>query len=577
MRFSVNGNWKDGYTHDGMLFFAQRVEEMLMYYTSHVYKVPVYNTYLLIEEFSRTYNLVKQGAVNQTHLALILEEFYASLSGDIIIQTHFSRDEIDQFISHLKSVSIENQMQFMHYLWHCFGQYPEWCREEARKIVDYKKDKKKIEKIARSLVSTLIGVGYHPRFIYRFCKKTFSSKDICDSSALDVFLDRFDWTARDYVVYFAVDKSVQEFKSILETRLGISFEEDRYFRQVQFDSNTQICLHLKTKAVDSDSAAEFAYRQFNLFVRYYKFFGNRSGEWCANKTIVVDSEGKVFSPPFLPQGYRYSQDYDSRTLGRNSEFAITSLLENTERDDFYKVNKIIQTHNVALESSDMGNGFLNLWSVLEIMGVSHHEESKIKEIMNSVVPVLKRNYLCIVFEELHDYLKANLSASEYQSLLSNITESGDEELKIACIVMMKKYDETRKTAYSMLAKCPLIRSRISQQYADIFSDKKKLLSEFDRYEQRLRWHIQRLYRTRNSIIHSGEVPDNISSLGEHLHDYVDELILEIVDKLTRKSSLGSIDNVIIDAQMFMDRIYQSYKGGGELLEEDVRLLLGKEN
>ena len=59
-----------------------------------------------------------------------------------------------------------------------------------------------------------------------------------------------------------------------------------------------------------------------------------------------------------------------------------------------------------------------------------------------------------------------------------------------------------------------------------------------------------------------------------MHDYVDELILEIVDKLTRSNSLGSIDNVIIDAQMHMEHLYQYYKSGGELQEEDINLLLG---
>ena len=89
-----------------------------------------------------------------------------------------------------------------------------------------------------------------------------------------------------------------------------------------------------------------------------------------------------------------------------------------------------------------------------------------------------------------------------------------------------------------------------------------MLNELDRYEQRLRWHLQRLYRTRNAIIHSGEASPNLKSLGEHLHDYVDEIVFEIVDKITSYSSLCSIDNVIIDSQTFMDKIYRDYKNGG---------------
>lgn len=33
MKFKINGQWSNDYEHDGMLFFAQKTEEMLFYYT----------------------------------------------------------------------------------------------------------------------------------------------------------------------------------------------------------------------------------------------------------------------------------------------------------------------------------------------------------------------------------------------------------------------------------------------------------------------------------------------------------------------------------------------------------------
>lgn len=570
----MNGKWAAGYSHDGMLYLAQRIEEMLMYYTSHLYKVPVYNAYLLLEEYAQTFGLVENGSVNQAHLSLILEELCHQLNSDYVIREHYSDDDISYIIGHLKGITGEKQKQFIHYLWHTMSQYPEWCKEELRKVTSSEKEKKKIEKVLRSFIPSLIGIGYSPRFIYRHCKKTFSSEKICCFDDIDKFLDRFDWKQRDYTVYFAADKSVLTFKKTLENRLGISFERDKISSQVQC-ADHEIPLHIVVKDLDSDSAAERAFHQFNLFARYYMFLGNRSEEWCGDKAIVRDSNEHICTPPFKPIGFRYSQDYDRKTLGINSEYIITSLVENAERKDFFKVDKIIRTHNIALNSPDISNGFLNLWSVLEIIGVSYHEESKIKEIMNAVVPILKRNYACRIIEELHDYLKANLTEEDYESLLNEVKEEGSEEIKIGCLVMLAEYEDTRKKVYSLLGNYPLIRSRISQLYNDIFSDKNKMLNELDRYEQRLRWHLQRLYRTRNAIIHSGEASPNLKFLGEHLHDYVDEIVFEIVDKITSNSSLCSIDNVIIDSQTFMDKIYRDYKNGGTFSEDDVRSLIGK--
>lgn len=42
------------------------------------------------------------------------------------------------------------------------------------------------------------------------------------------------------------------------------------------------------------------------------------------------------------------------------------------------------------------------------------------------------------------------------------------------------------------------------------------------HRQRLRWHIQRLYRVRNSIVHTGIVDAGLSALTAHLQDYVRE-------------------------------------------------------
>lgn len=574
MRFRIIGSCGDNSSNDGIIFFAQRIEEMLMFYTSHIYRVPVYNTYLLIEEYSRTIQLVKNKAINQAHLSLILEEFYSQLNSDIVIKHHFTQDEIDHYISHLKGNSDFEQEKLMHYLWHIMGEYPIWCKEEAKSIVKQPREKKKIERILRSLIPMLIGFGYNPKYIYRYCRKVFSSKNVDYDSAMDTFLDRFDWQERKYDVYFCVSKHVEIFQSILETRLRVSFKEDKYSCRLKKDNN-ELCVHLTVNALDSDDAIDVAYNQFNLFSRYYKFLGDRNEEWCGKKALVIDSDGRAYDRLFLLQRYSYSRDYDSRTLGTNSEHIITKLIENAEDDDFNKLNRIIKTHNLSLSSTDMGNGFLNLWSILEMIGVSHRDDSKIKEIMNAAIPILMKGYIANVFEELHDYLKANMDSHTYLSMMSYVSEVGDEEYKIACLVMLSKYADARKKLYSHLVQYPLIRSRISQLYTDFFSDKKKLITEYDRYEQRLRWHIQRLYRTRNGIVHSGQNPRNIKSLGEHLHAYVDDIVLEIVNRLIQDNSLASIDNVIINARIFMETTYRDYKKGGEFDEIDIKKLLNK--
>ena len=155
--------------------------------------------------------------------------------------------------------------------------------------------------------------------------------------------------------------------------------------------------------------------------------------------------------------------------------------------------------------------------------------------------------------------------------LINVEES--DEYKICCIIALKEKKDVRQEACKLLKKYPLIRSRVSQLYEDVFKTKKKYLAEIHRFSQRLTWHIQRLYRARNSIIHSGESPSNIKDLVEHLHSYVDEIVLDIIERMTNEKPMGSIENAILDAQVYMEGINRDFTKDEEFKEDDIARLL----
>lgn len=575
MRFEITGRWEKEFEHDGMLYCAQRIEEMLMIYTSHLYKVPMYNTFLLAYEFMLVYSTVETKSIDQSHLKNIMEEFIDSFSSDIIVKQHFSQSQVKYFVSRLTGSNLPEQRKIMHYLIHAMSDYPNWCIDVLKNVVAKPKEKKNIEKALRSYVPMIIGMDYHPQAVYKECKKVFSKCHINSLDALDTFLDKFTGADIEYTVYLSVDKKIEKFKKILESRLGISFTQDECSKELHYDANSQICVSLSESALDVNGAAMRAYERFNLFMKYYKFLGNRDQEWCGDRCLVKDADNNMSFPYIGSERYFYSQDYDDTTLGHNSERVITKLLENAGQNDFFKIDKLIRAHNTALSSRDINNAFLNLWSMIEIIGVDEFggDTSKIKQVIKNIVPVLKRNYVKRIVEELHDYLKANLQIDDYNAMIKAIIEEGSDEYKIACLVSLSKYEETRKKVYIMLKNYPLLRSRISQLSEDVFKKKKELLTELNRYGQRLIWHIQRLYRVRNSIIHSGEPEKSMVYLVEHLHSYVDEVLLDIIERMTRSCSLGTIANVLLDAQLFMDTIEKEYTKDEEFQPCDIKMIM----
>ena len=159
MRFTINGSNKES-AHEGVLYCAQRIEEMLMGYTSHLYKVPVYNSFLLVNEYLETASLVQSCILDKSHLKIIIDEFIHTFRCDMIIKEHFSDKEINYFFNSLKDATLFEQKKMMNFLLHRMKNYPIWCADILKIACSMPQEKKRMESILRSYVPMLIGAGY---------------------------------------------------------------------------------------------------------------------------------------------------------------------------------------------------------------------------------------------------------------------------------------------------------------------------------------------------------------------------------------------------------------------------------
>ena len=82
----ISVSWNEKYEHDGFLFFAQRIVEMLDYMTVDIYRAPLLNTSRLIDEYLR----ICHGAAKPYHLEEVYNEFSHSFKNDIVIQYKYT-------------------------------------------------------------------------------------------------------------------------------------------------------------------------------------------------------------------------------------------------------------------------------------------------------------------------------------------------------------------------------------------------------------------------------------------------------------------------------------------------------
>ena len=99
-----------------------------------------------------------------------------------------------------------------------------------------------------------------------------------------------------------------------------------------------------------------------------------------------------------------------------------------------------------------------------------------------------------------------------------------------------------------------------------------LKNDAEKYRKRVSWHIYRLYRVRNAIVHAGESHKRIQVLGEHLHIYVDAIIMELMIKLATDPHLNSIEDVLIDTELLIKRKYD-FSTTENIEYSDIELML----
>lgn len=561
--------WENGFKHDGLLYFNQRLQEMLSHFADHVYAVPVYNTQLLVGEYISTAKLVKDGVINEENLKFILTEFIESFRNDIIVSEHIDEEHRKEYIDKLLSASKDEKERVMRYIACKLRHYNEWCKEYLARIVPKESEKKKIEKALRCFIPGLIGAGYSREFIYFFNKKVFNETPVESLQSLDSFLDRFDYKEKEYTIYLAVKKRVKEYQNILEERLKVVFDVENEAADFYYNSKKYLMIKCIIKSLDERSALRDVIENLDLFFGFNTFQRDKHIQWFSNTAKIVDSQGVSSILKISDNEFCFEKTIENKQVGLFSEAVITHLMFNAP-NAFQVIKRVTDIHNSALAEQDINNAFLRLWSIFEILFVSEHSDSKICEIEDKVIRILVPDYLCSLFGKIEEDIIDNLGVKSIGEIRDKI-KSPDSKW-IQAIVLLKDYSAERQELINLLADYPIVRSRICQ-IGEEFRTAHSISTIANRHTDRLKWHLRRLYRTRNAIIHSGTTPHGVKELLRHLHNYVDQCIDEIIFLLMTNRDINSIQSAIIEIKVRFELQQKDLNSKAPLTENTIPRML----
>lgn len=563
----ISVSWNEKYEHDGFLFFAQRIVEMLDYMTVDIYRAPLLNTSRLIDEYLR----ICHGAAKPYHLEEVYNEFSHSFKNDIVIQYKLGEDRIQQIVNRINRFPDKRQ-QTMEYLCHAVADhYLTWTKEYIEHIVPQNNQKRKIERAIRCFIPELLRCGYSRDDIYHSAKQLLT-EETNPIDSLSKFLQQYNRKAKTYCVYLGLSDRMQVFKDILAARLGISFDDDGNFSKMEIWRGYCVIKISDIKALDASNAANEPFERIELFTTFYQYFGNYGGNLIQNKVLTISEDGYERKLVVNRGKYKSIEDDNPPKIGEMSEAVVTNLIRGA-RCSMPQLKKIVKLHNRAISSNGLENGFLNMWSIMEMICVSNPDGSKIEQVKSVAVPILKRDYLPVLFNDITDNLKRILEPNAYRSLIESITDGAKDYEKIACLILLPKYSEKLDIFVDCLVNYPVLRTRMLNLHDDC-QTRNELNNLTDRYAQRISWHLYRIYRARNSIVHSGKKPSDLKDLGEHLHAYVDSLVNEVIIKLST-DSLCHISNVLVDSELKQEVYDEYFKESMPIDADGIKLIFSQ--
>lgn len=545
-------NWHYTSQMEALLFFASLIDEMTFDYTLDSFKASVHNSFSLMRECVETINDIENETIMPAALPPITEEIKDTILRDSILNEMMPSSGLDLLTKKIDANTKYDELKLVLEMFladSVIQQYNNLLRVELTDLIKKNSNsKEKIEKLSRMFVAQMKFVGYPNASIYKKNKDFFFGKStkIQDVNAIDTFFSLFDATPQQY--------SVCLFGNHLFEYLGTALQSVDIEIQHAFDlsawspSFVGINKSLKpkdcyiitqVKALDEYHALLRAKNKLTHFTSLFSFYHHKDIFNFVRKEAVIKREmdGACYKIPIPMSVMLVCKDKLPSKAVNVYRRAIKKI--NLEEYSFERFTKSIKLHDASLQSNHEENQFLNLFTSFEVLmpKAPNSGISRINQISDTMIP-----YLChIHFRQIVISFGQDLRLWNkllFESVIAQIKEGKTEEEKLSALICLDKYDPLRTQIMkdATTNNFFLLRYRL-WKLNNKMGTIEHVKSTFFRFEERMRWHINRLYRTRNLIVHAGTHPVYLDMLLENIHSFYDIFMRELLTDITSRKML----------------------------------------
>lgn len=519
--------------NNNQLFFVQRWLEILNVNTQSKYANKYLNSHQALKELIYVCEGMLNGDIkaNDYHLKIVVEEVREVIMKDWLFEEtetpYYNAilpriNGLSKANQRAKIYSIVYQLKYIvneikdTYLTNLVGEIKRNLLLDCNNYSGYER----IDFLIGSLISELIAMGWSTHRLYELMKEDFLSYQDQAKDRWDFLFDVILSNENEYICLFSFQDTPSTRNKELMSRMDIDIIQGADV--VNTYLNGKLKSHVKKKEMfirvmaqsyDNHSAYDFAWLEIERKLDTLQFYGYYMLK-VKKTAIIIDTNKESFNRNTV--GSWADQQKKHPAPVRMLEVMNAQLQNHKHEKINNKINNVLQFSRMSEESPSSQKAFINLWIALESFVQTNESEGGFERVKNNISTAASHNYLYTLIRTLmEDFGRCNVEwqhteqngnkkvKKEYQFLECLLDEENGSRL------IEKSYEHNILLGY----RCEQLRSTLSNG-----KEASKLIKSHMINVQR---HLQRFYRIRNAIVHTGETQYNTNLFVKHIREYVE--------------------------------------------------------
>lgn len=532
---------------EAFVFYALALDEKLYDLTDDSFKAPALNTYTRTLELQTVAHANYVAGISKDALKPFIEELEWSVARDAALtpdQRALCKVQIESISLRAgESAQVSRAVAGLRLV---LRDYFQAIKKTTRNIIESEqKRKSELLELASSFVIQAEFEGFPRRHTYHIVHNLLITplkreEKIDPTSILNAFFEAFNPVHREFDCFFLVDRTVSEYPKLL-TRFDLKIPTDaptwsgvnqRLF--VESKKADQVWLLAeKVEALCAAGAHEEVLARFDAMSSSIRFFEHKGDIHISRLSLTRDRGSN--------QTYMSHEAPDPMHCWvGNIRFSESDYLELSDAihgghlltDSAVRLARAVRFHKAALISNSTENQLIDLWAALEgLLPSPKREALRIEYFSESILPALTLTYPEKLFSSAYqDTVKV---VKGVRPILAAMQCQGSEFARFVSLLLCTEYKTEREALLNLLKADPLLRNKL-WKLAESFKSRTAIQATLRTHRRKVKWHLSRIYFTRNSIMHSASSMPYLSTLVENLHLYVDTLI-RVISKVAHES------------------------------------------